>query len=687
MNAGRMLLGLSLMICLPLCARGDALRPPATPLITHDPYMSCWSVNDRLYDDWPKHWTGRNQAMCGIIRVDGQALRFMGGPNAVVNTVEQKSLSVTPTQSVYTFACAGVDLAVTFTSPLLPDDLDILSRPASYVTFSAVASDGKPHSVQIYFDASGEWCVNKTDQKVKWNRMEAQGLDVMCMGAAEQDILGRAGDDRRIDWGYLMLAVPKGAPAATAIGSDKDTRGGFSEKGLLPEHDDTDMPRAAEDRWPVLAALFDLGNVETQPLTRHLIVAYDDLYAIEYFNKRLRAWWRRDPEMTARRMIEQAEAEYAPLLEKCAAFDKQMMDDATRSGGEAYSQLCALAYRQAIAGNKLAAGPAGQPMLFPKECFSNGCIATVDVIYPMAPVFLLYSPALARAMLTPVMEYAASPRWRFPFAPHDLGTYPKANGQVYGGGEKTEKNQMQVEESGNMILLTAALAKIEGNTRYAEKYWGLLTKWANYLKAKGLDPENQLCTDDFTGHLAHNVNLSAKAISALGAYALLCDMAGKKDDAAAFRSIAEDFAGKWAQMADDGDHFRLAFDKPGTWSQKYNLVWDAMLGLNLFPKEIMKKEIEFYKKLPNRYGLPLDNRATYTKLDWTVWIATLADNSADFQALVAPILLFMNETPDRVPLSDWYDTVEAKKVGFQARPVIGGVFIKLLADKTVPPAK
>ena len=352
-------------------------------------------------------------------------------------------------------------------------------------------------------------------------------------------------------------------------------------------------------------------------------------------------------------------------------------------GGEQYAELAALAYRQCFAAGKFVADANGQPLHFCKENHSNGCIGTSDVFYPMSPQFLLFGPSLAKSFLVPFMNYAASDRWKFPFAPHDLGTYPKANGQVYGGGERTEENQMPVEESGNLLLLMGAIAQMEGNADFAGLYWPQLEKWAEYLKAKGLDPENQLCTDDFAGHLAHNVNLSAKAICGLGAFAKLCAMRGDNTKAEEYFRIAREFARRWVKEADDGDHFRLAFDKPGTWSQKYNLIWDQILELNLFPIDVARKEMEYYKSVQNRYGLPLDNRETYTKLDWVLWTATLTRQRADFEALVEPVFRFLNETRDRSPMTDWYQTKTAKKVGFTARPVVGGVFAQMLYDKAV----
>ncbi len=266
-------------------------------------------------------------------------------------------------------------------------------------------------------------------------------------------------------------------------------------------------------------------------------------------------------------------------------------------------------------------------MLFAKENFSNGDIATVDVLYPSAPIFLFFNPRLLHAQLLPVLEYAAmTNHWKFPFAPHDLGQYPLANGQEYGGGEKTEEDQMPVEESGNLLILMDAYERTTADKSLAERFWPQLTQWADYLKANGLNPENQLSTDDFAGHLAHQANLSIKAIDGIAAYANMARTLGHKDVANEYQALAHKMAHQWVDLAKDGDHYKLAFDQPGSWSQKYNLVWDKVMGYELFPKSVRETEIAFYKTKLNQYGLPLDSRKDYTKLDWEVWTATLADH-------------------------------------------------------------
>jgi hypothetical protein len=688
---------------LALCFAAHAqttLRPPAVPLVTHDPYFSVWSFNDKLTDNWSRHWTGAIQAMCGMVYIDKRPYRFAGPMPDIVPAMEQKSLVLTPTSTVYTFEANGIQLVVTFLSPLLANDLRTLGQSVTYVTFETRATDRRPHSVRLYFDATGEWAVNTPNQRVWWQHTPAShSYNLMMIGTDEQPILAKKGDNLRIDWGYFLVVVPqKQGTVDTAIVSDRDARDSFARDGVIPAKDDGRMPRPASDNWPVLATSFDLGRVTGEPIRRRLSLAYEDIRSIELMRKQLKpfraAYLTNLPERAGTagllpivqgdRSVESAvqwtQEEFDTVTRKCRDFDRELIADLTRVGGKDYADLCILAYRQALAAHKLVAGPNGEPLHFSKENFSNGCIATVDVIYPAAPMFLLLNPGLLKAQLTPVLDYAASGRWKFPFAPHDLGTYPLANGQVYGGGETNERDQMPVEESGNMLIMLAALAKVDGNANYARKWWPQVTQWAEYLKAKGMDPENQLCTDDFAGHLAHNTNLSLKAIVALGSYSQLCQKLGKTDEARQYRATAQEMATKWIEMAKDGDHYRLTFDRPGTWSQKYNLVWDKLLDLNLFPPDVARTEIAYYKKMQNAYGLPLDNRSKYTKLDWIVWTATMAESKEDFQAFISPLVKFANDTPNRVPLTDWFFTDNAKQAGFQARSVVGGVFIKMLSD-------
>jgi hypothetical protein len=513
-------------------------------------------------------------------------------------------------------------------------------------------------------------------------------------------------------------------PVQTAIGQDIALRAGFVKDGTLPSQDDSRMPRAADSDAPVLAATLSLGRVQQTPVSRHLLIAYDDEWAIEYFEQRLRPWWRRDGK-DAQTMLREAAGDYARLVAASERFDHGLMRDLRALGGEPYARIGALAFRQALAAHKLVAHPrSGQPgsepgslprsagsgsepgspprsaesgsepgshtqsaaagwepLYFSKENFSNGCIDTVDVTYPSSPFFLLFNPQLLEAQLRPVLEYASMPRWHFPFAPHDLGQYPKANGQVYGGREKSEENQMPVEESGNMLLMLGALAELHGRTDLAREYWPILTKWARYLEEKGFDPENQLSTDDFAGHLARNANLSIKAILSLAATGAMARLLGRAEDADRLTTLARGMSTKWIDAAQEADHFKLAFDRPGTWSQKYNLVWDQLLALKVFPDRVAQQEIAYYKTRQHDFGLPLDNRADYTKADWVVWTATLAGERGDFDALIAPLYKFLQATPDRVPFTDWYYTTTGQQRGFQARSVIGGVFIPMLKDR------
>ncbi|MGN7988301.1 glutaminase domain-containing protein [Pedobacter sp. 22226] len=805
------LLAFCLFITFTLKAQDKA---PAYPLITHDAYFSIWSFGDGLNKSVTKHWTGKEQSLLGIIKVDDQFYRFMGeesktfktilpaadeskyqasytfdqpekdwetntyndgawkkgdapfgderadqtkwntndlyfrrtfevanltsakkylklnhddnvmvylngkliyrkngwvsdyiylpveegilqkGKNVLAihckNTVggrhldagiveeeaqeikidpaTQTNVSLSATTTKYGFTCGKVALEVSFTSPLLLNDIKLTARPISYINYAVKSADGKAHKVDLFFGASSNIAVNTPTQAVSAWKSTKNNLSILKTGTVEQPVLKKRGDDVRIDWGYLYVAVPAKFNAIQFIGTQNENLKTFMGAKYPAQNQVLNAKNLS------LSSVIPFGTVSSATVEKYVMLGYDDLKSVEYFGEKLSPVWRQSGSQQFEDQLADANAQYSSLKAKCAAFDTKLYSDAEKAGGKEYAEMCKLAYRQAIAAHKIVYAPNGDILFLSKENFSNGSINTVDVTYPSAPQFLVYNPELLKGMLNGIFYYSESGKWKKPFAAHDLGTYPLANGQTYG-------EDMPVEEAGNMIILTAAITKAEGSAKYAEKHWEVMSVWANYLLREGFDPANQLCTDDFAGHLARNANLSVKAIVALGGYAQMAQLLGKTDIATKYRTAALQMAQNWMKMADDGDHYALTFNDKNTWSQKYNLVWDKLLKLDLFPKEVYKKEINFYLTKQKDFGLPLDSRRTYTKSDWIIWTASLADNEADFQKFIKPIYRYATETESRVPLSDWHETTNGKMTGFQARSVVGGYFIKMLADK------
>jgi hypothetical protein len=576
---------------------------------------------------------------------------------------QQTALKISATKTSYQFTAAGVKLDLSFLSPLLMHDLDLLARPVSYVNFAITSVDGKDHNVQVQLGVSSNLSVNTAMQPVIATKYESGNLSILKAGTKEQPVLGKKGDDLRIDWGYVHVAVPKAGTSKQYISNVAGSLSSF-RNNVIPAS-------IKEGKELVLNTVLNFGKVNATPKAQTILVAYDDIYSVQYFGQNLKAWWANEPGQTIEKQISKAYDDREKVIKECAAFDTKLYNDALAAGGESYARLCELAYRQSLAAHKLVKSPQGELLFLSKENYSNGSINTVDITYPSAPLYLLYNPGLLKGMMNGIFYYSESGKWPKPFAAHDLGTYPLANGQTYG-------EDMPVEESGNMLILAAAIAKKEGNANYAKKHWQTLTTWVDFLVKDGFDPANQLCTDDFAGHLARNANLSVKAIMGIAGYADVAAQLGYADIAKRYRDTALAMVPRWMKLADAGDHYALTFDDKNTWSQKYNMVWDKLLGFNIFPKEVYEKEIRYYLTRQNEFGLPLDSRKTYTKSDWIVWTATLADDPANFKALIEPVYRFATQTSSRVPLSDWHETTNGKQVGFQARSVVGAYFIKML---------
>lgn len=647
-------------------------RAASIPLITHDPYFSVWSQADCLYEDDTRHWSQEPLRMFGFLEIDGKDYCFMGR-HADREYLPQVSLDVTATVTRYVFENEQVKLEVSFISPLLPDDLDVFSRPCTYLQFQVTKKQEVSTAVRVELTSD---FVKRTPGPVfggeqGWSISEDERFRYTYMYKGNQHILGHSGDNITIDWGNAYLAVRE----------DEGELAFWQKRELLTA------------RLPL-----EEGQKKT------LIAAFDDILSINYLGDAKGGYWKKFyrnlPEVIGACFREEAE-----VMEKCAAFDRAMEEKAEKVAGPDYVLLCDFSYRQVMAGHKLIADNEGRPVFLSKECDSNGCIGTVDVSYPSIPMFLCFNTELAKGLLRPIFEFSNLPVWHFDFAPHDLGRYPYATGQVYGlleknqGTEYTQESemiypfyaaypdgkevydfamQMPVEESGNMLLMTAAVCRMENSASFAEPYMPLLEKWVNYLIQYGKDPEEQLCTDDFAGHLCHNVNLSAKAIMGIEAYAQILKMQGKEKEYIRYHETARDYAAYWEAHAAEDDHTLLAYDRPGSWSLKYNIIWDKFFDSGLFGADVFEREVKYYIQKCECYGTPLDNRKTYTKSDWILWCSAMTDDQEVRRKLIRPVADFLRETKSRVPFSDWYDAKTGEYCHFKGRTVQGGIFMPML---------
>lgn len=641
-------------------------RAASIPLVTHDPYFSIWSSSDHLYDTDTVHWTGKRQQIRGYLTVDKTVYCFMGDKE-FHQILPQISLDVTATATTYTFENDKVRLCCRFTSPLILSDPLLVSRPCTYIDFMVEKKNAD--DVQLDFIVSADLVRQEKDEVAGFAGTFKQGFSYASMGRMRQQPLGSSGDHTTIDWGYVYLA-----------GNDKSTI----------TYD------AANEAIRCQAA-----NLNGQTT---LILAYDDLASINYFGEWRKAYWTTKYK-TILEAISAAFADQKKVYKQASEIDCEIEAKAKKIGDDEYAFLCVMSYRHAIAAHKLITDEDQNLIFLSKENDSNGCIGTVDVSYPSVPLFMLYSTEYVKGMLRPIFRFADCDVWTYDFAPHDVGRYPYAWGQVYGRSDEENgrfrsdnqfvyppyymypsesnvyglRDQMPVEECGNMLIMTAMVCRMEQKASFALPYMETLKKWREYLIRYGADPGEQLCTDDFAGHLSHNTNLSVKAIMGIEGYAQIAALAGEKDEAKKYHKIAADMASDWEKRAKADDHYQLVFGegKKDTWSLKYNLIWDKLWKSGLFLDEVYEKEIAYYKKKANRYGTPLDSRAAYTKSDWILWCAAM-DNTA---ALIQPVAAYLKETKTRVPFSDWYQTDSGRYCYFIARSVQGGIFMPMLAEQ------
>lgn len=644
---------------------------PAYPLITVDPYFSIWSMqHTRLYKDNTRLWCGFPKNLHGVMMLDDKAYRFMGESD--VHHMHQKVLKVTPLCTTYVFEKHDVQLKVEFWTPLFPDDIHIMSLPCSFIDYEVTVLDKRPHSISITLSVDENFCYDcEKGKEISGDQSEDDSFHYAFMGQSEQTPLEYSGDRVAINWGKCYIS------------------GGFVSYGkpLIKRNKRDDYVNYLKSEHKAYEPVSDKYSAFD-------VIAYDDIYSVEYLGQKLKGiWTEKFPTMVD--ALKYCCENHTELRDKVSFWNKKLLKDAQRLGDD-YCSVLSVAYRQVMAAHKLVRSPKGELLYLSKECDSNGSIGTVDVSYPSSPLFYLYNPELVRGMMNGICEFARLPVWDVDFAPHDLGTYPLADGQTYGLFDdcKTDRreiyksddnsiynfeSQMPVEECGNMLIMAYVYSIISKNNDFIEKNDDLLKRWADYLVKIGNNIELQLCTDDFAGKLAGNINLAIKSCTAIKCYAEICKLLDK--DGSKYETAAKQNAEEIKTKNPAGDCLALSFDKHDSWSLKYNIVWNYILDFDLFDTKTAKTEVKKYIRNQNEYGTPLDSRRDYTKSDWLMWASALDETGFLTQKYSEDLLRFLDHSEDKAPFTDWYDTRSAKMKGFCHRSVQGGLWMPLFAKK------
>jgi len=491
-------------------------------------------------------------------------------------------------------------------------------------------------------------------------------------------------------WGDWYYASSDAAGLTHASGSDSDVRNQFITNGTLSNTEDTNY-RAINDDYPVFGFAMDYGNVGTTSKNTIFSMFLAQQDPIQFNDgsglKPVPSYW-----LTQYSNNQDALAffhnDFRNSFTSSVNLDQKIQNDAVAVNGQDYLTIVSLAVRQVFGALHLV-GDSQNQYVFLKEISSNGNVNTADVIFPASPMLFYLNPTWVKLLLDPLYIVQQNGLWPENFAIHDIGFhYPNATGHA----DTTGVENLPVEESGDMIILTLAYVQRSGDTGYISSRYDLLKQWADYLVQNTLIPAMQMSTDDFAGALQNQTNLALKGIIALEAMSNIANMTGHSSDGANYSTTAHDYIAQWQTLgiAQDANprHSTLAYGQNDTHGLLYNLYADAFVQTNLVPRSVYQMQSDFYPTIFNTYGVPLDTRHSYTKSDWEMWCAAISDTNTRNQ-FIQVLAKWINDTPTDGPATDLFETTTGDYwtgPPFLARPVVGGWFSLLALNSTGIPS-
>ncbi|CAH7688393.1 hypothetical protein PPACK8108_LOCUS23360 [Phakopsora pachyrhizi] len=704
--------------------------PTVVPLAVRSPYLGAYlsdGTDKDLTEMSPRFWTGSPLGWTGLIRVDGDVFNWMGNLT-YWPAADNIRFAHSASSSNFTFAVGSSDqdrkgskdspriyLHASFLSPITPADSFRQSLPLSYLSITVESADDKSHQVEVYTDINGLWCADEEEEVVEWDVYDR--VDDQESQRAKWQALSMRLDNQR-SFTEQNDRILQGAVWFSSLNNDSDrigqtysagehsnyTRSTFSLIGRL-NNQKNQNPRPIRTRHPektdlfadepVLSFAHSFGFVSPRRTleSRTILMSIGHVRSplMQYMTEgervvELMPLWTTRFE-TAENMVEFHLKDYQNACVASQEWDHRLVEDSKRAHSQDYADIVSISTRQIfmaleavrIDDNSTAAQAGLQPIengqaLMLKEISSNGNCQTVDVITPMLPFLIYAAPDMIPQLLEPIFRYVSTGLYEPKPAPHDLGDhYPNATGRndfIY--------SNLPLEESGNMLNLVLACVRLEKCKEQAQKYYALLTQWADWLVENTLYPEDQLFEAS-----SNQTSLVIKGILGLRSMSEIAYSLGYMNESSRYRDIAAQYSRKFLQLAvaDDRTHLLGSYGNQSSWSTEYNLFFDKLYGFNFFPEWIYNMQDNWYMiQAGGPYGPPLDSRSRdRAKTDWIMWAAGASNDAKTRDMFVNALSSYVRQTDNQV-FGDLISLNGGWSVGFLNRPVVGGHFSLLALD-------
>ncbi|PIL35943.1 hypothetical protein GSI_01603 [Ganoderma sinense ZZ0214-1] len=627
-----------------------------------------------------------NMGWAGKIRVNGTAYKWMGQDDRS-KSASVTNIQITPTRSIFVIQAGPMNLTVTFLSPIEADDWVKQSIPFSYVSVEAQSLDGNSYPVQLYSDISAEWVSGDRSSQVRWSNANTGSSiyhEIQLQSPQQNSEIANQAQD-----GTVYYAMSTAQPNISwQIDRDETTRAGFQTNGILTNTMSTAFSSISPN-YTVFGLAVDLGTIQSTSSPITWSVGYVRDPAVTYTTATGAMQQRRPYYVTQYAnisdVIDAFTGDFTGAYDRAVALDQKIMSAASQISSQ-YSDIVSLATRQTMGALDITIATdssghlvPGDVKIFMKNLGTDRRVNAVEHIFAAFPMYLYLNASLGGALLEPLLEVQVS-RTGQPYAAQDLGdVYPTAT-------DPTVAPTQGVEQTGNMLIMELAHARISGNGTLLSRYYSTTKRWADYLVCNAIKSVNQTNKDQ--DKVVDSANIALKGVIGVKAMAEIAHALGQDSDAVEYGNQSTSLLSSWLSLATsmDGSHLLGTYGDQESWSLMYNLFSDKMLGLNLVSQSVIDTQTRYLSSLLAKapeWGLPIDSTAgQFGNAAWSLYASAFVSDTTVRDSLIESVYNHANFNQTVGAFPERYNVTSNAVNNGRAGPALGGLFSHLVL--TVP---